>query len=167
MIHTSGSEGSHLILMRQARSHSESGWAFSDDPRPQHSGFNSQAQPKGLTLTQPPNRPMFSGGAKDSKTGQRLGSEMGSFGVLSGRLVLSARSVFLTVTSRTLQSAHPDRLLLLARAPRKLHHRIKAAADLFLDTLGYGAHITAGDALWSGVSDLVSSYPSMPHPNPS
>lgn len=32
-----------------------------------------------------------------------------------------------------------------------MHHGIKAEADLFLDTVAYGAHITAVDSLWAGV----------------
>lgn len=40
---------------------------------------------------------------------------------------------------------------------RGIHHSIKAEADLFLDTLSYGAHVTAVDALWAGLPVITMS----------
>jgi protein O-GlcNAc transferase len=44
-----------------------------------------------------------------------------------------------------------DRLIFADRAPLELHLARHALADLFLDTLPYGAHATAADALWAGL----------------
>jgi len=60
-------------------------------------------------------------------TASNLRAEMSAQGILSTRLVLSAK------------------------AARAVHLSIKAAADLFLDTITYGAHMTAADALWAGL----------------
>jgi len=67
------------------------------------------------------------GGAKDTGVDEQLRRELAGVGLLPSRMVLSAR------------------------AARAVHHRIKAEADLFLDTAPYGAHITAADSLWAGV----------------
>ncbi len=45
----------------------------------------------------------------------------------------------------------PARLVFAPHADAKTHFARLALADLYLDTLIYGAHTTASDALWSGV----------------
>src|SRR5262249_11728671 len=49
------------------------------------------------------------------------------------------------------RGAGPDRLVFAPRAKPSEHLARQALADLFLDTLPYGAHTTASDALWMGV----------------
>ncbi len=44
-----------------------------------------------------------------------------------------------------------DRLILADPLPKPAHLARVGLADLFLDTLVYGAHTTASDALWAGV----------------
>ncbi|HUO92301.1 MAG TPA: tetratricopeptide repeat protein [Rhizomicrobium sp.] len=44
-----------------------------------------------------------------------------------------------------------DRLVFAPRLPLSEHFARHRAADLFLDTLPYGAHTTASDALWAGL----------------
>jgi protein O-GlcNAc transferase len=45
----------------------------------------------------------------------------------------------------------PTRLVFAPRVPNEAHIARLTAADLALDTLPYGAHTTASDALWAGV----------------
>lgn len=45
----------------------------------------------------------------------------------------------------------PQRLVFARRVPNAEHLARHRCADLFLDTLPYGAHTTASDALWSGL----------------
>ncbi len=45
----------------------------------------------------------------------------------------------------------PDRLIFAERVSKANHLQRQAAADLFLDTRYYNAHVTASDALWAGV----------------
>lgn len=45
----------------------------------------------------------------------------------------------------------PERLVFAGRLPNAEHLARHRCADLFLDTLPYGAHTTASDALWSGL----------------
>ena len=45
----------------------------------------------------------------------------------------------------------PERLVFGEPLPHELHLRRCVRADLFLDSLHYGAHTTASDALWAGV----------------
>jgi predicted O-linked N-acetylglucosamine transferase (SPINDLY family) len=49
----------------------------------------------------------------------------------------------------------PDRLVFAPRADQEAHLGRLALADLVLDTLPYGAHTTASDALWAGVPVLT------------
>jgi protein O-GlcNAc transferase len=49
----------------------------------------------------------------------------------------------------------PERLIFARRAPRAEHLARHACADLFLDTLPYNAHTTAGDALREGLPVLT------------
>jgi len=50
----------------------------------------------------------------------------------------------------------PQRLIFAPRADKRADHLSRlAAADLFLDTLPYGAHSTASDMLWAGVPVLT------------
>ena len=44
-----------------------------------------------------------------------------------------------------------DRLRWLAWLPKEEHLGAKGLCNVFLDTANYGAHMTAGDALWAGV----------------
>ncbi len=48
-----------------------------------------------------------------------------------------------------------QRLIFATRKPKAEHLARLALADLFLDTLTYGAHTTASDALWAGVPVLT------------
>ena len=48
-----------------------------------------------------------------------------------------------------------NRLIFADRAPLEEHLARHALADLFLDTLPYGAHATAADALWAGLPVLT------------
>lgn len=48
-----------------------------------------------------------------------------------------------------------ERLVFAARVPNAEHLARYQLADLFLDTLPYGAHTTASDALWAGVPVLT------------
>ena len=53
-------------------------------------------------------------------------------------------------------SIDPARLIFAAKMPRIEDHLARyRAADLFLDTLPYGAHATASDALWAGLPLLT------------
>ena len=45
----------------------------------------------------------------------------------------------------------PARLVFAGHTGFEEHHARLRAADLFLDSFHYGAHTTAGDALWAGV----------------
>jgi predicted O-linked N-acetylglucosamine transferase (SPINDLY family) len=47
------------------------------------------------------------------------------------------------------------RLIFAGQMPPPLHLARHRAADLFLDTLPYGAHTTASDALWAGLPVLT------------
>ena len=47
-------------------------------------------------------------------------------------------------------SIDPNRLIFAPRVPKAAHLHRHTAADLFLDTLYYNAHVTASDALWAG-----------------
>jgi predicted O-linked N-acetylglucosamine transferase (SPINDLY family) len=49
----------------------------------------------------------------------------------------------------------PARVIFAPRVAAKTHFARLALADMFLDTLPYNAHTTAGDALWSGVPVLT------------
>jgi len=49
----------------------------------------------------------------------------------------------------------PDRLVFAPRVKPAEHLARHRAADLFLDTLPYGAHTTASDALWTGLPVLT------------
>jgi protein O-GlcNAc transferase len=49
----------------------------------------------------------------------------------------------------------PTRLVFARRAPNSQHLARLRCADLVLDTLPYGAHTTASDALWAGVPVLT------------
>jgi predicted O-linked N-acetylglucosamine transferase (SPINDLY family) len=49
----------------------------------------------------------------------------------------------------------PSRLVFAPRAPHPEHLARHRLADLFLDTLPYNAHTTAGDALWAGLPVLT------------
>ena len=53
------------------------------------------------------------------------------------------------------RGVHPSRLVWGARVPKAEHLRRHAAADLLLDTLVYGAHSTATDALRGGLPLLT------------
>lgn len=48
-----------------------------------------------------------------------------------------------------------DRLIFAERTEMDIHLARHALADLFLDTLPYGAHATAADALWAGLPVLT------------
>jgi predicted O-linked N-acetylglucosamine transferase (SPINDLY family) len=58
----------------------------------------------------------------------------------------------------------PERLCFAPREPSQAAHLARLGlADLFLDTLPYGAHTTASDALWMGVPVLTcpgATFPS-------
>ncbi|MFO1185366.1 MAG: tetratricopeptide repeat protein [Bauldia sp.] len=56
----------------------------------------------------------------------------------------------------------PDRLIFATRAPNERHLARHSLADLFLDTLPYGAHTTASDALWAGLPVLTCRGTSFP-----
>jgi predicted O-linked N-acetylglucosamine transferase (SPINDLY family) len=49
----------------------------------------------------------------------------------------------------------PERLIFAARKPNPEHLARYPLADLFLDTIPYGAHTTAADAMWMGVPVLT------------
>lgn len=49
----------------------------------------------------------------------------------------------------------PERLVFAPRIPHAEHLARQQLADLFLDTLPYGAHTTASDALWAGLPVLT------------
>ena len=49
----------------------------------------------------------------------------------------------------------PERLIFAPRRPLDEHMARQTLADLFLDTLPYGAHTTASDALWVGLPVLT------------
>jgi predicted O-linked N-acetylglucosamine transferase (SPINDLY family) len=49
----------------------------------------------------------------------------------------------------------PQRLVFARRLPNAAHLARHRCADLFLDTLPYGAHTTASDALWAGLPVLT------------
>jgi predicted O-linked N-acetylglucosamine transferase (SPINDLY family) len=49
----------------------------------------------------------------------------------------------------------PERLVFAPRMPSAEHLARHRLADLFLDTLPYGAHTTASDALWAGLPVLT------------
>jgi predicted O-linked N-acetylglucosamine transferase (SPINDLY family) len=49
----------------------------------------------------------------------------------------------------------PERLVFARRLPTPDHLARHRCADLFLDTLPYGAHTTASDALWTGLPVLT------------
>jgi predicted O-linked N-acetylglucosamine transferase (SPINDLY family) len=49
----------------------------------------------------------------------------------------------------------PERLIFAVRKPNPEHLARYALADLFLDTIPYGAHTTAADAIWMGVPVLT------------
>jgi len=55
-----------------------------------------------------------------------------------------------------------SRLIFAERAPLDVHLARHALADLFLDTLPYGAHATAADALWAGLPVLTQLGPIFP-----
>jgi protein O-GlcNAc transferase len=49
----------------------------------------------------------------------------------------------------------PDRLVFAPRVSLEVHLARHRLADLFLDTLPYGAHTSASDALWAGLPVLT------------
>jgi len=53
------------------------------------------------------------------------------------------------------RSVDPSRLVFAKRVPPDEHIARYRLADLFLDTLPYGAHTTASDALWAGLPVLT------------
>ena len=53
------------------------------------------------------------------------------------------------------QGISPDRLVFAQRASNPDHIARYALADLFLDSMPYGAHTTAADSLWMGVPILT------------
>jgi predicted O-linked N-acetylglucosamine transferase (SPINDLY family) len=53
------------------------------------------------------------------------------------------------------QGVDSGRLIFAERAPQDVHLARQALADLFLDTLPYGAHATAAAALWTGLPVLT------------
>jgi protein O-GlcNAc transferase len=53
------------------------------------------------------------------------------------------------------QGIDPARLIFADRVPLEVHLARHGLADLFLDTLPYGAHATAADALWAGLPVLT------------
>jgi protein O-GlcNAc transferase len=53
------------------------------------------------------------------------------------------------------RSIDQGRLIFASRLPLERHLARHRAADLFLDTLPYGAHTTASDALWAGLPVLT------------
>lgn len=56
----------------------------------------------------------------------------------------------------TIRGVEGSRLIFAARVPRMGEHLARyRQADLFLDTLPYGAHATARDALWAGLPVLT------------
>lgn len=55
-----------------------------------------------------------------------------------------------------------ERLVFAPRLPAAEHLARHASADLFLDTLPYGAHTTASDALWCGLPVLTCRGQSFP-----
>jgi protein O-GlcNAc transferase len=56
----------------------------------------------------------------------------------------------------TAAGVDPDRLVFASRLPSMADHLARhRLADLFLDTLPYNAHSTAGDALWAGLPLLT------------
>jgi predicted O-linked N-acetylglucosamine transferase (SPINDLY family) len=50
----------------------------------------------------------------------------------------------------------PERLIFAARKPNPEHLARYVLADLFLDTIPYGAHTTAADSIWMGVPVLTA-----------
>jgi predicted O-linked N-acetylglucosamine transferase (SPINDLY family) len=61
------------------------------------------------------------------------------------------------------QGVAPQRIVFAEKAPNPEHLARYPLANLFLDTLPYGAHTTAADALWMGVPVLTlrgNSFPS-------
>ena len=54
-----------------------------------------------------------------------------------------------------LKGVDPDRLVFAKRLDLSEHLARQKVADLFLDTLPYGAHTTASDALWAGLPVLT------------
>lgn len=69
-------------------------------------------------------------------------------------------------TARNLRAAaaaagiDPARLIFAPRGPLDQHLSRQRCADLFIDTLPYGAHTTASDALWAGLPLLAHMGPS-------
>jgi predicted O-linked N-acetylglucosamine transferase (SPINDLY family) len=61
-----------------------------------------------------------------------------------------------------LQGVAPDRLIFADKLPNPDHLARYPLADLFLDSLPYGAHTTAADSLWMGVPILTLSGRSFP-----
>jgi predicted O-linked N-acetylglucosamine transferase (SPINDLY family) len=55
----------------------------------------------------------------------------------------------------TVRGIAPQRLVFAGRLPTAEHLARHRCADLFLDTLPYGAHTTASDALWTGLPVLT------------
>jgi predicted O-linked N-acetylglucosamine transferase (SPINDLY family) len=55
----------------------------------------------------------------------------------------------------TARGVAPQRLVFARRLPNAEHLARHQCADLFLDTLPYGAHTTASDALWAGLPVLT------------
>ena len=58
-------------------------------------------------------------------------------------------------TAASARGVDPARLVFAPRMPSTAHLARHRLADLFLDTLPYGAHTTASDALWAGLPVLT------------
>jgi predicted O-linked N-acetylglucosamine transferase (SPINDLY family) len=72
---------------------------------------------------------------------------------LSPRYVGAQRNLLLEAQAR---GVDPSRLVFAQRVPKIEDHLARhRLADLFLDTLPYNAHATAGDALWAGLPVLT------------
>src|SRR5713226_5222019 len=54
-------------------------------------------------------------------------------------------------SQKRLRGIVPERLIFAPRVEQAEHLARHRLADLFLDTLPYNAHTTAGDALWCGI----------------
>mmetsp|Transcript_69182 Transcript_69182/g.184371 ORF Transcript_69182/g.184371 Transcript_69182/m.184371 type:complete len:361 (-) Transcript_69182:137-1219(-) len=76
--------------------------------------------------------------------------------------VISLRYLFKPCFGKTLSSiqarrhgVEPERIVIHEQFPTSYEFRVKALADLFLDTPLFNAHTTAGDILWCGVPLLT------------
>ncbi|KAJ1490885.1 glycosyl transferase family 41-domain-containing protein [Baffinella frigidus] len=71
------------------------------------------------------------------------------------RLALSPAAEQRLLASASAAGVSPDRIIFSDPFPSGEHLAFKSLADLFLDTPGYNAHVTAGDALLAGVPLVV------------